>query len=183
MEVLQRIGRGGIIPAFYSVLMIGSRVIPHLPNVTPLTAISFMSGSKYGFVSTLWLFLPSLLISDYLIGFYDWRVMLGVYGAYAAIIGIGVVLKPTQSFNRLVLTTLISATVFFVLTNLSVWLFSPMYTKDLQGLLHCFVMAIPFFRNSLLGDLVYGSLLFSLNNVTVSNPHRIPNLANGARVA
>jgi hypothetical protein len=55
---------------------------------------------------------------------------------------------------------LASSVLFFVLTNFGVWAFDALYPKTLEGLMACYVAAIPFFRNTLLGDLSYTVVLF-----------------------
>ena len=52
------------------------------------------------------------------------------------------------------------ALVFFSVTNFGVWAFTPLYPKTVNGLIECYVAAIPFFWNTLAGDLVYSTVLF-----------------------
>ncbi len=49
---------------------------------------------------------------------------------------------------------------FFILTNFAVWTFSQWYPHNIQGLIECYMMAVPFFKNTLLGDLFYASVIF-----------------------
>jgi hypothetical protein len=49
---------------------------------------------------------------------------------------------------------------FFAITNFGMWLFSGFYPRTVEGLETCFVAAIPFFQNTLAGDLFYATLLF-----------------------
>ncbi len=56
--------------------------------------------------------------------------------------------------------TLGSSFLFFIITNFAVWLTSGMYSLNAEGFLLCFTLAIPFFQNSLLGDLAYSGILF-----------------------
>jgi hypothetical protein len=55
---------------------------------------------------------------------------------------------------------LASSIIFFVLTNFGVWAFGSWYPKTWEGLVACYVAAIPFFHNTLLGDAFYVSVLF-----------------------
>jgi len=52
------------------------------------------------------------------------------------------------------------ALLFFALSNFGVWLGSGMYPRSLAGLAECYAAALPFFQNSLAGDLFYTVLLF-----------------------
>ena len=64
----------------------------------------------------------------------------------------------------------LSSIIFFLLSNFGVWLFSEFYTKDLEGLLQCYVLAIPFFTNTIISTFVFGILfeisIMSKNKVT-----------------
>ena len=51
-----------------------------------------------------------------------------------------------------------SSVIFFILTNLGVWYLS--YPKNVEGLITCFTLAVPFFINTILGDLFYSFIFF-----------------------
>ena len=55
-------------------------------------------------------------------------------------------------------TVLLSSLSFFIITNFGVWLMH--YPKSLTGLLECYTLAIPFFRNSLIGDFFFAGVLY-----------------------
>jgi hypothetical protein len=56
--------------------------------------------------------------------------------------------------------SLISSLAFFLITNFAVWAFFSWYPHTFAGLVSCFTLALPFFRNTLLGDLVYSGIFF-----------------------
>ena len=58
------------------------------------------------------------------------------------------------------MVALASSVLFFVVTNFGVWATQGMYPMSLEGLVACYVAAIPFFQNSLLGNAFYTSVLF-----------------------
>ena len=58
--------------------------------------------------------------------------------------------------------TLMSSVIFFIFSNLGVWLFGNMYSLDMQGLIKCFVMAIPFNQYTWIGDLFFVFVLFGI---------------------
>lgn len=143
-------------------IVIAGRLLPHLPNFTPVTAVALAAGV---YLKRYWaLIIPfiGLLLSDIFIGFYDFKLMLGVYGSFALIGLIGWWLKNHKGVFNTLFVTIGSAVLFFVITNTLVWAFSPWYTKDLTGFLLCFELAIPFFRSMLIGDLVYVPILFAV---------------------
>jgi hypothetical protein len=73
-------------------------------------------------------------------------------------------LKSHKKFLPVLGTALLSSILFFVITNFGVWLTGGgwFYPRTWQGLVECYVMAIPFFRNTLAGDLVFTGVLFGL---------------------
>ena len=103
----------------------------------------------------------ALLLSDLVIGFYAPIVMLFVYGAFilCACMGRGL-LREQRNIPILAGATLSGSVIFFILSNLGDWLSGLNYPLTLDGLIDCYVMAIPFFRNTLLGDVFYVACLF-----------------------
>jgi hypothetical protein len=57
---------------------------------------------------------------------------------------------------------------FFIITNFAVWAFGTMYAKTSSGLAECFLLAIPFFRNTMLGDFFYIGAIFGGYNLANS---------------
>ncbi|MCH1916571.1 hypothetical protein L9Z41_13245 [Leptospira noguchii] len=139
-------------------IAVASRYLPHPANFTPILAISLFAGAH--FVSKkLSLLLPicALLISDLLIGFHD--QMLPVYGISLLMVVAGWQLRISSSVSKIAFWSLGGSILFFLVTNFYVWL-AGYYSYDFNGLVQCFIMAIPFFQNSLLGDLFYTTVLF-----------------------
>jgi hypothetical protein len=66
------------------------------------------------------------------------------------------------------LSSVTGSSIFFILTNFGVWATSAMYAKSFIGLIQCYTLAIPFFGGTLLGDLVYSTVLFSSYSLVVS---------------
>lgn len=148
-----------LVAIFLVVFGILSRLLPHHPNVAPITALCLFGGvylpKKFAFLPLL-----ALLISDYFIGFYGLD-MLYVYGSFALIAGIGWWLKKHKKPMFILGSSFVSSVLFFLITNFGVW--APpnnWYPHTLNGLIQSYTLAIPFFRNTLLGDLGYTILLF-----------------------
>jgi hypothetical protein len=138
-----------------------SRLVPHPPNFTPIGALGLFAGA-YIAMRRYWLVpLAALLISDILIGFYHPATMLSVYLAFIICTVLGrVVLLEKRSVFRVGATTLSASVIFFIISNLGDWLSGVNYPLTWEGLVTCYVMAIPFFSNTVLGDLFYVVLLF-----------------------
>jgi hypothetical protein len=128
------------------------RLVPHIPNVTPITAMALFSGvyftnKKYAFIVPI----LAMLVSDIFIGFST--ISIFVYLAFILIGLIGIKSKKIS-----ITTVLISSISFFIITNFGVWLIG--YPKTFNGLLECYTLAIPFFRNSLIGDFFYAGVMY-----------------------
>lgn len=140
-----------------------SRLVPHPPNFTPIGALGLFAGA-YIAMRRYWLVpLAALLISDILIGFYHPATMLSVYLAFIICTVVGQkMLLEKRSVLRVGATTLSASVIFFILSNFGDWLSGFNYPLTWEGLITCYVMAIPFFGNTLLGDLFYVALLFGI---------------------
>src|SRR5262245_10161572 len=142
-------------------LDIVARLAPHAPNVTPIAASAVFAGMVLrSRALALAVPLAALLVSDLVVGFYDWRIMGVVYAALALpalLARWGRAWRPVVVLAPLVLS---SSLLFFTTTNFAVWAFSGMYAHDLQGLIHCYLAALPFLQNTVIGDMFWATLLF-----------------------
>lgn len=139
-----------------------SRLIKHPFNFTPIIAMSLFAGCYMNKKYLVLLPILAMVVSDYFIGFYDWQVMASVYLAIALVFAIGWILKKHKKWQNVALSAIISSLLFFVITNLAVWAFFDWYPHTWQGFVNCFTLAIPFFRNSLIGDVFYVGIFFGL---------------------
>lgn len=136
-----------------------SRLIPHPPNLTPIAAIALFGGAQFADKRVAFLVpLAGLLLSDLALGFY--AITAVVYASFALTVCLGFWVRRHRSVRRIALGVLAGAILFFALTNFGVWAIDSLYPKTLAGLIDCYVAGIPFFRNMLLGDLLYSTLLF-----------------------
>ena len=145
------------------VFAILSRFVPHPVNFTPVGALGLFAGAF--FVDRRYWLLPlvALLASDLVIGFYNWIAMLFVYLGFASTALIGrLALRNKRNALRLGASAFIGTNVFFVLSNFGTWLSGTLYPLTAEGLQACFVAAIPFYGNSLAGDMLYSFALFGL---------------------
>ncbi len=135
-----------------------TRLLPHLPNLTPIGAIALFSGAKLKGINRFLLPIIIMLLTDVIIGFHN--TMLFVYGSFLIITLLGTVLQNKATHLRIFSSALTASVIFFVITNFGVWLVGPMYPKTMVGLGQAYFMGIPFFQNTLLGDLIYTPVLF-----------------------
>lgn len=137
-----------------------TRLLPHPPNFTAITAMALFGGAH--FADKRWAFfvpLAALFLSDLVIGLHP--LLPVVYGSFAMIVWIGLQLRTRRRLLPIAGATLASSVLFFVVTNFGVWGLGSLYPRTAEGLIACYVAAIPFFRNTLLGDAVYTAALFS----------------------
>lgn len=136
-----------------------SRLVPHPPNVAPIAAMALFSGAhvpdrRLAFAIPL----AAMLASDLVIGLH--MLLPVVYAAFALIACIGFWLRGRASVLRVAAAALAGSVAFFVITNFGVWALGSLYPRTLDGLITAYVAAIPFFRNTLIGDAAYVALLF-----------------------
>ena len=105
------------------------------------------------------LLLDNIVYTQYYDGF-QWMGSPWVYASFALIIVLGFVLLKKVSINNLVIASLSSSVLFFLITNFGAWMSSTIYAKTFSGLIAAYIAGIPFFWNTLAGDLFYVSVLF-----------------------
>lgn len=143
------------------------RLLPHLWNFAPIAAIALFAGVYLGRRYAVVLPVLAMLVGDLFIGFYDWKLMLMVYISFVLIGLLGTLIKKYKSPETVVAGSIVASVIFFLATNWAVWQFSPWYAKSLAGLLQCYTLALPFFRNTMFGDLFYTSVLFGAYEAVV----------------
>lgn len=143
-----------------------------LPNFAPVAAVALFAGYFFrSGVLALCVPLSAMALSDLFIGGYHWQMMLTVYAMLALPVAARGSLRrywqvgrDTDSawrpFAGLMTCSLAASVLFFLTTNFGCWLWFTLYEHSLSGLVHCYVQALPFFRYTLAGDLVFASVLF-----------------------
>lgn len=145
----------GIIP-----LLILTRFLPHPDNFSPFAAAFLFAGAYLG---NKWyayaLPLTILFFTDMFLGLYP---SIGfTYIAYVLTVVTGHFIKNKSSIAQVGIGALMASLIFYVVSNFGVWAIDGLYTRNLSGLVNCYVMALPFLKNTLLGNLVYSGILFS----------------------
>ena len=134
-------------------VLAASRFIPHPPNFTSLLALSFYVPAILGIR-----FLPALIISffitDLIIGFHGTALF-----TWGSVILIGLLSKffISNTITR-ISGALIGASLFFVITNFGVWSLG-FYGYTIEGLITCYTLAIPFFGNTIVGTIIFSSII------------------------
>jgi len=151
-----------------------SRMLPHPPNMVPVTALALFGGMYLDRRLTFIVPMVAMLITDWFIGFHS--TALWVYASFVVIGFVGLWLRNHRGVLPTIGASVAGSVLFYLITNFGVWLSPPyMYSQTLNGLVQCYVAAIPFFRNTLAGDLLYVGALFGLYEM---GKRLIPSLSN-----
>ena len=153
---------------FFIIAAVILRLVPHLPNFAPIAAMALFGGTYLNKKFALIVPIAAMLVSDYFIGFYNHWVMISVYGSFIIIGLLGWWLKKNKSVANVIGVSLFGSIIFFLVTNFAVWVIPhSMYPHTWQGLISCYIMGLPFFRNTLMGDLFYVAIMFGLYEIVL----------------
>ena len=149
-----------IFPVGLVLILALSRLIPHPWNFTPVIAVAMMSGYFFkNIYFSLSILLISMLIADIFIGFYE--NMIFVYLSLMFVAFVFFKISKKINFKNLFVYSFAGSLIFFILSNFGVWILgSPgvdnlPYDKNLNGLIECYILAIPFFGNTFLSTLIF----------------------------
>ncbi len=144
-----------------------SRIIPHIPNFAPITAIALLAGVVFQ-DRKISMLVPiiSMILGDILLqitsgsGFHS--TWLWVYAGIIAMTLIGRFLKNHLSPSAILSSSIAGSIIFFFISNFGVWASTNMYPPTLVGLQACYLMGIPFFYGTFLSDVFYSLLFFKI---------------------
>lgn len=141
-------------------LGVTGRLLPHAWNFAPIVAIGLFAGTYLGKRFAFVVPVMAMVISDYFIGFYGWKLNLTVYIAMALSGALGLVLRKHRSVLSVGLCAIAGSTLFYLITNAAVWYFGASYPHGIDGLFQSLAAGLPFFRNAIAGDMWYSFALF-----------------------
>lgn len=149
-----------LLPAFVLITLgIAARFLPHPANFAPIGGIAIFSGLYLPKKWALALPLAAMFFSDLFIGFYSLPIMFSVYAGFIIMGIIGLMARQNKKLSAILGGAILGSVIFYLITNGAVWAFGSLYPHTAAGLLESYYLAIPFFRNSLLGDLFYTGVL------------------------
>jgi hypothetical protein len=157
MEV--RIDRSTTIAVVLIIAGIALRLIPHTANFAPVGAIALFGGAVLSARIAWWLPLAIMVVSDLFLGLHG--TILFTWGGFLLVALFGMLLKNQKNWLRVPLGAMGAAVIFFIVSNFGVWVEGKLYPHTWQGLVDCYVMAIPFLKTSLMADFAYSIALFS----------------------
>ena len=159
MMNLEKILQKEIFTISLILILLFSRLIPHPPNFTPLIAVAIMSSY---FFKNIYLSLATLLISmllaDVFIGFY--KHMFFVYLSLSLIVFVFFGISKKINYKNLFVFGFLASFIFYLISNFGVWALGNIYEKNLNGLIECYFLAIPFFKNTVFSTIFYSYIGF-----------------------
>lgn len=135
-----------------------SRLVIHVDNFTPVIALALFGGVYLKRKQAILLPIMLFAVTDIILGFH--RTMFFTWSSIALIVIIGFAVHKNKNWKTVLGGGLASAVLFFIITNFGVWMVTGMYPLTLAGLADCYIVAIPYFRSSLLSTLIYGLIFF-----------------------
>jgi len=154
-----------------------SRILPHPPNVTPVAAMGIFGAAYFTskrlayLIPFLALFVSDLILNNFFLrAFYPeahgiiWftKISVFVYLGFALTIFASQFLLKKIKFSNIVLATVLSSLIFFIVSNLGVWLTVTNVTTSFAGLIEVYVAGLPYFLNSIIGNFFFVALFFGI---------------------
>lgn len=137
------------------------RLLPHPPNFAPIAAMALFGGAYFNKkVFAFAIPLAALFLTDLFLGFHN--TMWAVYLSFIVIVGLGMVILKKKSVIKIILASVSASVLFFIVTNFAFWATDTLYPTTAAGLAACYTAAIPFFHNTLIGDLFFTGVMFGL---------------------
>ncbi len=168
------------------------RLVPHMPNFAPIAALGLFGGTYLNKKYAIILPLVAMAISDYLLLYihpfqspmidvshlYPLTALFhastfAVWGSLSLSVLIGMWLKNHKNIQNVIFGSLFSSVLFFLITNFGFWLASGLYPKTIDGQITAYIMALPFFKWTLLGDLFYTGVFFGAYELALKAAHRV----------
>lgn len=146
---------------------VAMRFLPHAWNFTPVIAMLLLC-AVWMKPKQLWVPIAALVASDFALNLWVYHVPGGLdqyftWAAWIVVLGLALVaLKGRLRVPALLGTTVASSTLFFLISNFGVWVDGTMYPHTWSGLLTCYTLGLPFYRNAAVGDLLYVAIFFGL---------------------
>jgi hypothetical protein len=144
------------------------RLLPHWPNVSPVAAMALFGGAYFSDKRIAFIVpFAALFLSDLILGLHN--SMIFVYAGFAITVVIGFLLHNKVTLTNTAFAIVVSSVLFFLLTNFGAWMMSGLYAKSASGLMQAYAAGIPFFQNSMLGNLVYVAVIFGAYHLLQKN--------------
>jgi hypothetical protein len=147
-----------------------TRFLPHVPNFSPVFAALLFGGAHLKRRDAIWYPVALVAASNLVLTALVYGMRLGwgqsiTWLGFTVVALIGYWLRKRESVGRVAFAAWAGPTAFFLISNFGVWLGWRLYPATWDGLITCYVAALPFYRSSLLSSVAYTALLFGANEV------------------
>ncbi len=143
---------------FFGIILALARLIPHPPNFSLIIASAIMAPilikSRFFAISIT---LVAMFFTDIIVGFHPYMLVI-----YLTIASISLLSPIKRKLKNFMIFSIFASLWFFIITNFAVWLAWDYYPKSIEGLISCYVLAIPFFINTLISSILFTTILFYL---------------------
>ncbi len=140
-----------IIFSFISVLI--TRLLPHPPNFTSAIALSFYLPALFGYKCII-VAISAFVISDFILGIHNL-----IFFTWSSIVLVGLLSRYFSNYYLRIIGIFLSCFIFYLFSNFGVWLVSDLYSNDIDGLIKCYFMGLPFFQNTLMSSIVISVII------------------------
>jgi len=145
----------------YLFIIAFGRLIPHIPNFTPTTNLVIFGGKNFSRRLSIILTVIAICFSDILLSFIYNYPLFGLFSIFTYSGFVFIILAANYFKNSNTFFILIFSELFYwTWTNLGSFFINPIYSKNISGLISCYVAALPFLRNELFGDVVWFVVIF-----------------------
>ena len=143
---------------FFVLILALSRIIPHPGNFTPILASAIMApmlikDRMFGIAIPI----IAMFLSDVILGFHPYQFVI-----YSTLLTISLIAPMHKSYKMLGIMAFGGSVWFFITTNFAVWVIWDYYPKTIEGLIACYTLALPFFKNTLLSTCLF-TWLFAIS--------------------
>jgi hypothetical protein len=165
-----------LVIAIVLMILASLRLVINIPNFSPIGAIALMGGAlltrnSLGLLITFGVLILSDILLAYSLPMYSEYLfsptMFAVYFSFGIVFLFGKLMAGNINMTKVMAYSLLSAVMFFLITNASSWMVYDFYPKNFNGLLLSYEAGLPFFRNTLVSQILFSSLIFAIHKLSV----------------
>jgi len=168
MQIKKYLSAKNIVAIILIAFVVVARFLPHPMNFAPIAAVAMFSGVYLSKKASIIVPVVAMMFSDIFLGlhnliFFTWGCMI-----LSGLIGWWV--KKHKNTLTIISGSLAGSIIFFLVTNTAVWAVNmgDFYARNFSGLMQSYSLGLPFFRNTVLGDLFYTAVFFGTFEIVLA---------------
>jgi hypothetical protein len=140
---------------------VAARLLPHAPGFMPVAASALFAGRMLR-IPALAVIVPlaAMALSDMALAAEDWKITLVIFAAISVPALVGIVSRRFGGATTIMAAMVSCSLFFFAASNFAVWAFGALYPHSFEGLVQCYIAALPFLDKTVMGDLFWAAILF-----------------------